>query len=304
MTDHACASYDFRLSSEGLGEDRVIAALRQIAKHFIFQEEKGDSTGYLHYQGRVSLHKKQRKFNVKELWEKTFDIPFPHYFEPTAKAEVKKHFDYDCYGSKAQTRVRGPWTDKDAAPAYIPRQYRDKMNSLYPFQRVIFDSAKEFDDRIINMIYCPSGNVGKSTIASLCELFGKGIDLPPVNDADRLIQSCCDICMAKQMRDPSPIFVDLPRAMNKDRLNGIYTAIEQIKKGKLYDLRYAYKEWWIDSPTIWVFSNIEPDLDMLSRDRWRIWTVKNKELVPYEVEESEDELEPPKKLSGCNILDC
>lgn len=224
-----------------------------------------------------------------KLWESSFsDVSFPNFCEPTVGAP--KTFDYNCYAGKVQTRTRGPWTDKDAEPAYIPRQYRDKMNSLYPFQKFIFDSAKEFDDRIINMIFCPSGNVGKSTIASLCELFGKGIDLPPVNDADRLIQSCCDICMAKQIRDPSPIFVDLPRAMNKDRLNGIYTAIEQIKKGKLYDLRYTYKEWWIDSPTIWVFSNIEPDMMLLSKDRWRIWKVVNKELVPYVPEP--DPLEP------------
>lgn len=79
--------------------------------------------------------------------------------------------------------------------------------------------------------------------------------------------------MAKETRSPSPIFLDMPRAMNKERLNGIYTAVEQIKKGKLYDLRYSYKEYWIDSPQIWVFSNIEPDISLLSRDRWRIWTI-------------------------------
>ena len=117
----------------------------------------------------------------------------------------------------------------------------------------------------------------------MAELYGRGIDLPPVNDAEKLIQSLCDICMAKQLRDPSPVFVDLPRAMDKSRLNGIYTAIEQIKKGKLYDLRYNYKEWWIDSPALWVFSNIEPDMTMLSRDRWRLWTIDDKKnLIPYE----------------------
>ena len=124
------------------------------------------------------------------------------------------------------------------------------------------------------MIYCPSGNKGKSTIASLCELLGMGVDLLPVNDADKLIQSCCDMCEARSLRDPSPVFIDLPRAMSKDRLYGLYTAIEQIKKGKLYDLRYKYKVWWIDSPAIWVFSNIQPDLTLLSSDRWMIHTIK------------------------------
>ena len=176
------------------------------------------------------------------------------------------------YVMKEDTRLEGPFNDRDAkVEIYIPRQYRDKLSTLRPFQKQIWDSANDFNDRIINMIYCPSGNAGKSTIASLCELFGRGIDLPPCNDAEKLIQSCCDICEGKNVRNPSPIFVDLPRAMNKDRLNGIYTAIEQIKKGKLFDLRYKYKEYWIDSPTIWVFSNIEPDTSMLSSDRWVIW---------------------------------
>lgn len=274
-----CAVYDFRMNSEGLSQDKLRSALKQLAKHFIFQEEKGHETGYLHYQGRLSLIKKARKHEALKLFE-SLGVPAPNFFEPTVGAP--KSFDYNCYAGKADSRVNGPWTDKDAEAAFIPRQYRNKLDRLYPFQKIIFDSAKEFDDRIINLIFCPDGNKGKSTIASLCELFAKGIDLPPVNDADRLIQSCCDICIAKQVRDPSPIFVDLPRAMNKDRLNGIYTAVEQIKKGKLYDLRYTYKEWWIHSPQIWVFSNIRPDLSMLSKDRWKVWSIdENKELVPY-----------------------
>jgi hypothetical protein len=134
------------------------------------------------------------------------------------------------------------------------------------------------------MIFCEHGNVGKSTIASLdlCELFGNGIDLPPCNDAEKLVQAACDICIAKEIRGLSPIFVDLPRAINKYRLNGIYTAIEQIKKGKLYDLCYHYKEYWIHAPQIWVLSNILPKLDMLSKDRWKVWTInEDKDLEPF-----------------------
>lgn len=274
---NAVAMYDFRISAEGLDNIVIINQLKKIAKRYTFQLEKGDTTGYLHYQGRMSLIKKHRKPELMKM----FDLmPIPNYLEPTVNAT---YYTGDMfYVMKDETRQAGPWTERESEK-YIPRQYRGMLERLYPYQKVIYDSADVFDTRIINMIYCPSGNIGKSTIASVCELFAKGIDLPPVNDAEKLIQSCCDICEAKQVRDPSPIFVDLPRAMNKDRLNGIYTAIEQIKKGKLFDLRYKYKEYWIDSPQIWVFSNIQPDLEMLSKDRWRIWSVnEKKELVPYE----------------------
>lgn len=273
---NAVAMWDFRTTAEGLDDTVIINQLKKIAKRYTFQLEKGETTGYLHYQGRMSLIKKHRKAELMKM----FDLmPIPNYLEPTANAT---YYAGDMfYVMKEETRQAGPWTERET-DKYIPRQYRGMLERLYPYQKLIYDNANVFDTRIINMIYCSSGNIGKSTIASVCELYANGIDLPPVNDAEKLIQSCCDICEAKQIRNPSPIFVDLPRAMNKERLNGIYTAIEQIKKGKLFDLRYKYKEYWIDSPQIWVFSNIEPDLGMLSKDRWRIWTVNDKkELVPF-----------------------
>jgi hypothetical protein len=60
----------------------------------------------------------------------------------------------------------------------------------------------------------------------------------------------------------------------------MFTAIEQIKKGKLYDFRYSYKTFWIDSPQIWVFCNWLPDTSYLSMDRWKVWNINDaKEFV-------------------------
>lgn len=131
------------------------------------------------------------------------------------------------------------------------------------------------------MIYDPVGGHGKSTLAAICELTLGGIDLPPVNDSKELLQAMCDICRAKKERSPNPVFIDMPRAMDKGKLYGIYTAIEQIKKGKLVDLRYSYREWWIDSPAVWVMTNIEPDPDLLSRDRWKVWCIEGNKLRSF-----------------------
>ena len=267
FTKNACAMWDFRMNAEGITHDEIIAQLKSIAKKYTFQLEKGTTTGYLHYQGRISLIKKHRKPELMKMFDK---IPVPNYLEPSTNPTFYTGDMF--YVQKEETREAGPWTEK-VTEKYIPRQYRDMLDKLYPYQKFIYDSGKVFDTRIINMIYCPTGNVGKSTIASVCQLFSTGIMLPPVNDAEKLVQSCCDICEKKQTRSPSPIFIDMPRSMNKERLNGIYSAIEQIKNGYLYDMRYAYKEYWIDSPQIWVFSNFPPELNMLSRDRWRIWEV-------------------------------
>ena len=50
-------------------------------------------------------------------------------------------------------------------------------------------------------------------------------------------------------------------------------AIEQIKKGHVCDVRHHYKDWWFDSPQIWVFSNSKVDIQFLSRDRWILHTI-------------------------------
>lgn len=266
---HACAVYDFRSTASGLSSQELKTMLEGVAKKWVFQLEQGDS-GYRHFQGRMSLIKKRRKCELMKLLEPRC----PQYLEPS-------HDTSWSYVMKKDTRIDGPWTDEDVE-VYIPRQYRGLMDRLYPYQKVIMDSADVFDTRSINLIYCPVGGVGKTTVAMLCRLFKNGITLPPINDQKELVQSCCDICVARNTRNPSPIFIDLPRAMKKDTLHGIYSGIELIKNGDLYDLRYKYREYLIDSPQIWVFSNMEPDLTMLSLDRWKVWVInEHKELEKY-----------------------
>lgn len=271
----ACYVWECVWNAKDITEDDVKDSLLGIAKQFVFQLEAGSNTGHLHYQGRISLIKKKRKNELFKLFENKL---MPNWIEPTVSSEHQKKAFY-CM--KEDTRIKGPWSDQDKE-IFIPRQYRGFMDKLKPFQQTIWDSAKQFDSRNINIIYCQKGNNGKSTIAALCELLGNGLDMPPINDAEKLIYTCCNICQAKNCRNPSPIFFDLPRAMTKDKLYGIYSAIEQIKKGKLFDLRYKYQEWWIDSPQVWVFSNDEPNLNLMSADRWRVWEInENAELVEF-----------------------
>lgn len=274
-TKNSLWKFDFTLKAEGIGYESVIKSLNIYCKKWVFQLEKAPS-GYIHFQGRVSLKKKMR---LQELIKMEI---FGDENKPRLSATMTKTKGFE-YVMKDDSRVSGPWKDSDK-PRYIPRQYRGKMETLRPFQKYILDTAYDFEDRIINVIICPEGGIGKSMIASLGELYRRGIDLPVCNDADKLIQSACNICMKKNIRNPSPLFIDLPRAFNQEKMCGIFTAIEQIKKGKLYDMRYNYTEWWIDSPQIWVFTNNEEiDLSMLSRDRWRFWKVhpRSYELREY-----------------------
>lgn len=292
MATTACAVWDFRANEDNFDVDSLTKWLNANCKKWTFQKEQGDS-GYVHWQGRFSLIKKRIKSVVLKM-QSGFN-----YIEPTA---ISNHLDEFFYAMKEDTRLEGPWRDQQSspsgsAPAYIPRQYRDIQ--LRPWQEKVLQTANEFNSREINLIYDPVGNNGKSTVASIAELMHNGLDMPPLNDFKELVALLCDICVDRSLRQVSPIFFDLPRAIDKTRLHGLYSAIEQVKKGKIYDCRYHYKSWWIDSPVIWVFSNIQPDLNLLSHDRWKIWTIKDNLLLPYE---EEVQPEKPQKVNPLDVI--
>lgn len=278
MTTTQCAVWDFRANQDNFTSDELIKWLQSNCKKYVFQLEMGD-TGYIHWQGRFSLIKKRLKNVVLKMCNNKFN-----YLEPTSEVN---HLEEFFYAMKEDTRLEGPWRDEASSPpgsvsSYIPRHYRNL--TLRPWQQKVLETATEFNSREINLIYDPNGNTGKSTVAAIAELLHGGIDMPPLNDFKELVALLCDICSDKNWRNPSPIFFDLPRAIDKTKLYGLYSAIEQVKKGKLYDCRYHYKSFWIDSPVIWVFTNVQPDLRLLSSDRWKLWTIEDHILVPFTVE--------------------
>ena len=250
---------------------RFKALLKKECKKWAFQLEEGHQTHQLHLQARVSLKNAcsssgalTARWKVDSAWN----------FSITSNPNTR-NFDYQL---KEDTRVDGPWTDQDREE-YVPRQFRGLLDRLMPFQQEIWDGYDRFEDRIVYSVIDPTGSKGKSTLASLCDLHGRGIDMPICNDGEKLMQAICDMCMGRRIRDPKMVFIDLPRSMNQAKLGGMYQAIEQIKKGKLYDFRHSYKEWWIDAPQVWVFSNTMPNTHYLSTDRWRFYTITDdKEL--------------------------
>lgn len=291
------AVWDFRVTKGDLSKEDIMEGLKNVAKHFVFQLEKGD-TGYIHYQGRISLIKKRRE-TEKHLVLQLFQTWKPMYLAPTTNQEyLTNSFSYVM---KADTRIDGCWTDKDIPKElYIPRQYRniDVEKDLRPFQQTIWNTItndKLFNSRQINLVYCERGNKGKSTIAHLARLKANSLVIPAIiNDAKELIQVACDMCYDAENRHPSAVFIDMPRAINKDRLFGLYSAVEVIKDGYLYDVRHHFKSYDIDSPHVWVFTNTLPDLGMLSQDRWNIFTIDDNQcLVEYQEPEPECLLIPP-----------
>lgn len=275
-----CAVWDFRANEDYFTSSKLENFLKSNCKKYAFQKEKGDENGYIHWQGRFSLIKKRNISCVKKMFMASLD-KIPNYLKPTVKAN---HQDDFFYCMKEDTRLEGPWVDSNHKAShieYMPRQYRD-IKKLYPYQQAIKDSLQVFDFRTVNVLIDKRGENGKTTISALMELLDNCYDMPVLNDFDKIINTLCDICIGSSNRSPAGVFFDMPRATNKEGLAPFFSAVEQIKKGKLFDVRYRYRSYWIDSPVIWVFTNAVPDEDLLSRDRWKLWALNDdKELVPY-----------------------
>lgn len=264
--------YDFTLKAS-IVEDRseIIDVLKEHCKKWAFQLEKGGTTGYLHYQGRFSLVMKNTKENVLSFfpWEET-DI---------------SHTSNACKGDqlyviKADTRVEGPWTDKDVQTIPIPRQYRHITKDLfYPFQNAFMDLCSLFIARVVYCLVDFKGCGGKSAIATILHCWGLGTIIPDFEDAEKMMGF---IFAAK----PKNVFLDLPRATSKKNQRDLFSMLEKVKDGKIYDPRYKSRLDIIDSPGVFVFTNEIPDVNLLSIDRWRFFTInEHKELVLTSLED-------------------
>jgi len=260
--------YVFDFTAFDTNEEDVKKVLKDKCKKWTFQYEKGNETGKDHYQGRFSLKEKKSTAalaakHIGQSWHLSITS--------------KTNQDNDYYVTKEETRIAGPWSDKDVV-LFIPRHIKTILENLYPWQKSIWETREESSDRHVNILLDTKGNLGKSSLVNAMVCTGKALVLPPTNDSEKLVQSMCDMCKAREERDPKMVFINFPRAMEQDNVSGIYKAIEQIKDGHLYDVRYRYQEWWIESPTVWVICNKMPNMAYLSRDRWRVWEVIDKEL--------------------------
>lgn len=180
------------------------------------------------------------------------------HWSATSKENQKNNF----YVTKSDTRIKGPWKDDDA---YIPRQVRDIK--LYDWQQQILDDANTFDTRTINVVICPEGNIGKSTLATYAGCRNLARNVPIMDSYRDLMRYVMNVPLSKLY------LIDFPRGLNRNKSPAFWSAIETIKNGYCWDDRYEFKEKYFDCPNIWVFCNSDVDTKYLSQDRWVFWDV-------------------------------
>lgn len=262
-TENAVYGYDFTLKAENITPDQLKTFCKAWAKKWVFQLEEGDS-GYEHYQGRISLIKKRRLNELIKAVKTKYEWPFHWSISSTNSLEE------EFYCTKEDTRKEGPWSDKDKE-LYIPTHVRNL--NLYSWQQQIVDDAKIRDLRHINLIVDRVGNHGKSWLKTYVGSREIGLCLPYVNDYKDIMRMVMD---CKKF----PLYIiDIPRAVPKERMYQFYAGIESLKDGYAYDDRYKFRYEYFEIPNVWIFTNVEPNLDYLSADRWKIWNIEGEALV-------------------------
>jgi len=267
-----CSVWDITISAEHNSKDVVQEAFEAIAKKWAFQLEAGGTTGYRHYQCRISLVKKKtQNMFVAILRDKEIE---GFHVSPTSSNACK---GAPFYVMKEDTRVEGPWTDKDEAPKpTLPTVELMHTQGLRPWQNSLLWQVDAYENRKIHIVVDVGGNVGKGAFCKYCWFHGYGQPVPPMTVTEDIVQFV--MC-----QPPSKLYlIDLPRAMPKDRLAGLYAGIESLKDGQLYDKRYKGTFKYIPEPNIIVFTNKFPKMSHLSPDRWIFWSVVDYELVPVQ----------------------
>lgn len=243
--------FDFTWWGE-LDENKMITLLEQHCKKWAFQEEESRD-GNHHFQGRFSLKIKKRLGECMKMMPKGMHLSI-------TSNENKTN---DFYVLKEDSHVRGPWTDVDDKPMYIPRDVR-KVKELRTWQKDIHERLMVEDDRKVHIIIDTTGGKGKSTYVrwAMCHKYGQII--PFVNDFQGMLRMVCDMPISKVY------YMDMPRGISKEKLKGLYAGIEMVKGGYAYDDRYKFKQILFDPPNVCIFTNTEPNMKYLSADRWCI----------------------------------
>ncbi len=241
---HASKHWCFTLNN--YTEDEVKDIIGSNTKRFVFQEEIGEK-GTPHLQGYIELPEKGRpmeSFDNKRIhWEKT----------RSAKASIK-------YCSKEETRSGKIYTKG----VRIPKKIKI-IKDLYIWQERIVEMLKhEPDDRTIYWYWDREGNIGKS---ALCKYLAVNNDALVISGSGKDMKYLVTQYEKSNGVYPEIIIIDIPRTAE----NYIsWTGIESIKNGLFASTKYECEMVVMNSPHIVCFANFEPNMDVISRDRWEI----------------------------------
>lgn len=242
--------------------------LNGYCKKFAFQLEEGRRNGFRHWQVRLSLLAKRTVASlVTDVLPQIHNNPYDWSLTSDNVHNGPKHFNYVM---KLDTRIDGPWTDKDpcAQPPRLTRDVQTFMNLGHkPWHTYAETYAKKYDERKILLVLDVDGDSAKSVFLRYLKYQEIANVVPStVETAKQLIE------FVHGQEERGCYCFNIPRSMKQDgnNLYKLFTAIETLKDGSLYDTRYSTREREIERPQIIVCLNDLPDFSLLTKKRWEI----------------------------------
>jgi len=134
---------------------------------------------------------------------------------------------------------------------------------LYKWQQEVEALAlSEPDDRSVHWYWESKGGSGKSALCKYLAIKHNVLVIQGGKLADIM-----NIIFNTDMDETTCVIIDIPRC-NKGKVS--YSSIENIKNGMVTNTKYETGVKIFNSPHVIVFSNFEPELESLSKDRWKV----------------------------------
>lgn len=199
--------------------------------------------GYKHWQVRLKI-----SLTLEETFEQIKAV-----FPDAHIEQASDTWTYEC-------KERMHWTSDDR-----PEVLKTRFGQPRDYQKQAIEAVRASNDRQIVYWYDEQGNVGKSWLVNhLVESCQAWYVPPTLKTVEGIIQWTASVYMNNEFREI--LVIDIPRSWKWSA--ELYTAIETIKDGLVYDPRYHAQMVNIRGVKILVLCNHEPKLDRLSADRW------------------------------------
>ena len=168
---------------------------------------------------------------------------------------------------------------KEAKDLYVKNKQNIDVENviLRPWQEGLLKYIKPSDREVIWVIG-RKGNEGKTWFQEfLASKFGWSRVICGM-DIRMKKSSICHILGKRSLMTTDIFLFDVGKARTEDNMN--YELIEQIKNGRTLAGKFDSKELKFHTPNIIVvFSNEMPDVDQLSKDRWKIFQIRDEDLL-------------------------
>lgn len=256
--------------------------LSHLTIDFVFQKEY---VSRFHYQGFFRLENRVRKTTLLNLMRVYCAALSEDQINNLTLMHTRgSDKEVISYVTKHDSRVDDPVY----SPGFRPYHFKDlailsSKDRWYPWQDTLgrillteYGTLREPDDRTIIWIKDLNGNTGKSKLVKYyVHKFSREIIKLPFGTASQLRSSVCTAGARKLY------FIDIPRTMGRDEdLDSLYSVIEDIKNGFLTTSMYGqFKQILFDPPHVVIFANFDCPRHKLSADRWKNYTIQNKQLI-------------------------